>query len=109
MELFPFFLTFLFFCHFEFVRMGTRAADCMCTFAETKATMAANAKDYIVVQNGYDELYIPRHQILYVRGSVAHGSGDSFMIRLVNGEEIEQKGFAAFRERMKDAEKIFPE
>jgi hypothetical protein len=77
-------------------------------FAKNQS-MATTTKDYIVVHNGYDEMYIPRHQILYVRGSVAHGNDDSFIIRLANGEEIEQKGFAAFRERMQDAEKIFPE
>ncbi len=66
-------------------------------------------KDFIVVGQGYDEYYIPKANILYIKGSTAHGSGDTYIIRLVNGEDIEQKGFQAFRARMVDSEKFLAE
>ena len=63
-------------------------------------------KDFIVVNHGFEEFYIPLRNILYVKGSTAHGSDDAYILRLTNGEEIEQTGFQALRAKMQSAEKF---
>ena len=61
--------------------------------------MLMNA-DHIKITHGFDVWYIPKSSILYIKGSTAHGSDDFYIIKLTNGEEIEQSGFRELQERM---------
>jgi len=69
--------------------------------------MMEKEKDFIVITHDFDKYYVPKKNILYIKGSVAHGSDDYYIIRLMNGEEIEQKGFKELQEKLELAESMF--